>query len=104
MLPFPSPPPLGWKLIDTALSNLFRVQFRLGFLDPRELVKYTSLGEEVVNTPAHQALAKEAADQSLVLLKNDKATLPLKNGKSLVVEMNMESLRFRKKGPFRPAA
>merc|ERR1719201_308864 len=28
----------------------------------------------------------------------------LKNGKSLVVEMNMESLRFRKKGPFRPAA
>merc|ERR1719252_204886 len=26
----------------------------------------------------------------------------LKNGKSLVVEMNMESLRFRKKGPFRP--
>lgn len=38
-------------------------------------------GQEVVNTPAHQQLAKEAADQSLVLLKNDKSTLPLKGGR-----------------------
>jgi beta-glucosidase-like glycosyl hydrolase len=77
------------KLITTALSNLFRVQIRLGFLDPREMVPWAGYGPEVVNTPANQALAKEAADQSLVLLKNAKvgksmlSTLPFKNGKTM---------------------
>ena len=33
--------------------------------------------ESVVNTPASQALAKKACDDSLVLLKNDAHTLPL---------------------------
>jgi len=68
------------KLTDGALKNLFRVQMRLGFFDPTDKNPYASLGDEVVNTPAHQALAKEAADQSLVLLKNEGGTLPLKAG------------------------
>jgi len=58
-------------LVDTALLHLFAVQFRLGFADPDSMVPFAQLGREVVNTPAHQALAKEAADQSIVLLKND---------------------------------
>jgi hypothetical protein len=65
------------KLLDTALGRLFRVQMRLGFFDSPSLNKYAKWGPEKVDTPAHRALAKEAADQSLVLLKNEKAELPL---------------------------
>jgi len=65
-------------LVDTALENLFAVQFRLGFGDADKTVPWASYNRSVVNTPAHQALAKEAADQSLVLLKNDAKALPWK--------------------------
>jgi hypothetical protein len=60
--------------VDTALLHLFSVQFRLGFADPDSMVPFAQIGQEVVNTPAHQQLAKEAADQSIVLLKNDKGS------------------------------
>ena len=66
-------------LADTALKNLFMVQFRLGFADPvDEQPDWIHYNMSVVDTPAHRQLAKEAADQSLVLLKNDDNTLPLK--------------------------
>ena len=70
-------------LADAALVHLFTTQFRLGFADPAKDVPYAGLGQEVVNTAAHQALAREAADQSLVLLQNEpplskkRTTLPL---------------------------
>jgi len=60
-------------LADRALRNLFTVQFRLGFGTPDTVVPFAQLGQEVVNTPAHQALALSAAQQSLVLLKNEGA-------------------------------
>jgi len=65
-------------LADTALKNLFMVQFRLGFADPVDVQPdWAKYDGSVVNTAAHQTLAKEAADQSLVLLKNSLATLPI---------------------------
>ena len=64
-------------LVQTALERLFTVQFRLGIADPVAKVPWARYGAEVVNTQAHQALAKEAADQSIVLLKNDNKTLLL---------------------------
>uniref|UniRef100_A0A7S3APJ0 Fibronectin type III-like domain-containing protein n=1 Tax=Haptolina ericina TaxID=156174 RepID=A0A7S3APJ0_9EUKA len=64
------------SLAEIALKNLFRVQLRLGFADPPELVPFGTADSSVVDTAAHRALAKEAADQSLVLLKNDQKTLP----------------------------
>jgi beta-glucosidase-like glycosyl hydrolase len=67
-------------LIDTALSRLFRVQFRLGYFDPPERVPWSSLSAQDVNTPAHKALAYEAAAQSLVLLENKGGVLPLAQG------------------------
>ena len=69
------------QLVDTALSRLFRTQMRLGFFDPLELNPFGQLGNEVVNTPAHQQLAKEASDQSLVLLKNKGHVLPLSSSR-----------------------
>jgi hypothetical protein len=62
-----------------ALSAAFvaRGVQRLGFADPPESVPFGLVNSSVVDTPAHRALAKEAADQSLVLLKNTEHTLPL---------------------------
>ncbi len=65
--------------IDGALRRLFRAQMHLGVFDPPDRVPYTRLSyESVVDSPAHQALALEAARESIVLLKNDRGTLPLK--------------------------
>ena len=63
---------------DVALKHLFAVQFRLGFADPATKVPWATWDESHVNTPAAQQLAKEAADQSIVLLKNSPGALPLK--------------------------
>jgi beta-glucosidase-like glycosyl hydrolase len=76
----PAVRPLLTAAVGVCFSNhLFMVQFRLGFADPPSMVPWSKLGEEVVNTPEHQALAKYAADSSIVLLKNDAKTLPLKH-------------------------
>lgn len=63
--------------VDTALSHLFRVQFRLGMFDAEEGQIYTKYGLERLNTPEHQELALEAARQGIVLLKNQGPVLPL---------------------------
>ena len=70
-------------LVQTALERLFTIQLRLGIADPVAKVPWAHYGAEVVNTPAHQALAKEAADQSIVLLKNTNKTLPLERKKAM---------------------
>ena len=66
--------------VDTALTNLFVTQLRLGMYDKaseQPYLKYTF--QDDVNTPAHQELALEAARQGMVLLKNDGNTLPFSN-------------------------
>lgn len=59
--------------IDTAVRRQLSVRFRLGEFDPRE-DPYADTGE--FDTPAHRALALEAAEQAIVLLGND-GVLPL---------------------------
>lgn len=65
---------------ETAAKNLFRVQMRLGMFDPDEMQPYRQLRAESVDTPAHRALALEAARQGMVLVKNLNQTLPLTQG------------------------
>lgn len=65
------------KNIDSALAALLRTQFKLGFYDDRRQGPYSKLGAKHVNSPEHIALARKAAQQSMVLLKNDKGLLPL---------------------------
>ena len=65
--------------LDRALRRLFRAQMRLGVFDPPERVPWSGLTyESVVNSPAHQVLALEAAREAIVLLKNEGPTLPLR--------------------------
>lgn len=72
---------VGEQDLDQALRRLLRAQFRLGFYDPPARVPWSGHDRDaIVNSPAHRALALEAARKSIVLLKNDRATLPLARG------------------------
>ncbi|NXD11464.1 XYL2 arabinofuranosidase, partial [Nothocercus nigrocapillus] len=51
---------------------------RLGEFDPPAMNPYSALGLGDVQSPAHRALALEAAIKSFVLLKNERDTLPLR--------------------------
>jgi beta-glucosidase len=66
----------NWQIeeqaVDEAVRRLLRTIARSGKLgDP------ASLPPGAVNTPEHQALARELAEASIVLLRNDHDTLPL---------------------------
>ncbi|MFI6337328.1 glycoside hydrolase family 3 C-terminal domain-containing protein [Streptomyces sp. NPDC050535] len=67
--------------IDAAVRRQLAVRFRLGEFDPG-LDPYA--GASAFDTPAHRALAQEAAEQAVVLLKND-GLLPLAPGAGLAV-------------------
>ncbi len=71
--------------LDRALVRLFTARYRLGELDPQRPDPYAHLGAADIDSPAHQALALKAAQESLVLLKNDAGVLPLKPGTRLAV-------------------
>jgi len=68
------------KLSETVLNDrvrdVLRVKFELGLFD-RPPVADPAQSDAVVHCAAHAEVAKEAARQSLVLLKNSKDTLPL---------------------------
>lgn len=59
--------------IDDAVRNILRLKFRLGLFDH----PYVVTEQTVKYAPEHLAKAKEAAEQSVILLKNDNAILPL---------------------------
>ncbi|MFF3988240.1 glycoside hydrolase family 3 C-terminal domain-containing protein [Streptomyces sp. NPDC001797] len=62
------------KDIDTAVRRHLSLRFRLGEFDPHD---DPHAGTAEFDTPAHRALAQEAAEQAVVLLKNDGDLLPL---------------------------
>ena len=62
--------------MDAAVARVLRIKFELGlfenpYTDEAEVSKWN-------NNPAHKLLAREAAQKSMVLLKNDHNVLPLK--------------------------
>jgi beta-glucosidase len=63
--------------IDVALTRLFTARIKLGMFDPPELVPYSKIDEKLLDSAGHRAMARNLANESMVLLKND-GVLPLK--------------------------
>lgn len=64
--------------IDRAVTRLFTARFRLGMFDPPGRVPFSKIGMDQVESPAHRKVALEAAEKSIVLLKNENGILPLR--------------------------
>ena len=62
--------------IDVALKRLMLTRFQLGMFDPPERVKWAQIPYSINESPAHDQLARKAAQESIVLLKNT-GVLPL---------------------------
>ncbi len=65
------------KEVDEKLTVLLKTRFKLGLFDPKGSNPYDNISVDVVNSDKHRALAREAAQKSIVLLKNN-GVLPLK--------------------------
>ena len=63
--------------IDRADTDILSIRLRLGDFDPPGSNPYASITPAVIDSPAHQALARQAADEQMVLLRNQNNTLPL---------------------------
>ncbi len=63
--------------IDTALGRLLATRIKLGLFDPADSVRWTKIPESVIDSPENRALARRAAAESFVLLKNKDNLLPL---------------------------
>ena len=64
--------------IDTSVERLFLARFKLGLFDSPERVRWARIPYNVLDQPAHRELARQAARESMVLLKNAGGVLPLR--------------------------
>ena len=62
--------------LDAALRRILRGRIELGTLDPEEDSPWAYLGASDISSPEHTALARKAAREAMVLLKNN-GILPL---------------------------
>jgi len=68
-------------VVNQALTRVLRVAFRLGAFDPPEMVPFSKIGPQVIESQPHRELALKTALESIVLLRNNKSFLPLDKGK-----------------------
>jgi len=68
--------------LDEALARKFRITIKLGLLDPPDQVRYAAFhdGTPPWHGEANRAVSRQAALESIVLLKNQAGALPLRAG------------------------
>jgi beta-glucosidase len=72
------------KDINVSLGRVLKARFQLGMFDPDMKHPYTQIPISVVGSKPHLDLSLQAAEKSLVLLKNN-GILPLKKGKKVAL-------------------
>jgi beta-glucosidase len=65
------------KDLDVAVKRLFTARFKLGMFDSDEEVPYAQIPFSVNTSKENAAIALEAAQKSIILLKNEQGILPL---------------------------
>ncbi len=65
------------KELDISVNRLMLALFKLGMFDDNSMVSYSKIPFSENNTPEHDALAKQTALESMVLLQNKSKLLPL---------------------------
>ncbi len=78
------------KDIDVAVRRLMTARFKLGMFDPDEVVPFAQIPFSVNTSDEHANLALEAAQKSIVLLKNE--SLPGQKSKILPLSKNIKKL------------
>lgn len=68
--------------LDRAIRNIFHVRFKLGQFDPTENNPYAVIPDSALMCSEHSKLSHQAAQESIVLLKNEGKLLPLSKDKT----------------------
>ena len=84
------------KQVDEAVRNILRLKFKLGLFEHPYVDLNTS--SSAFYAPQHLAVAKQAAVESVVLLKNDNNALPLKGIKNILVTGPMADAAYDQLG------
>lgn len=79
--------------IDSAVARVLRQKFRLGLFEQPYVVPDSAAA--LAASPAARALAREAARESVVLLRNERQTLPLKEGVRSVALIGLDATEAR---------
>jgi beta-glucosidase len=72
--------------LDEAVTRILRVKLRSGVFEAGKPSSRPFAGQfDALGSPAHRAVARQAVQKSLVLLKNEHGALPLRQGESILV-------------------
>lgn len=72
--------------LDEAVARILRVKLRAGLFESgRPSLRPFAGDYSKIGSPEHRAIARQAVQESLVLLKNEGAALPLKAGRKLLI-------------------
>jgi beta-glucosidase len=79
------------KRIDDAVTRVLRAKFQLGLFES----PYVDENASALTSNNHKALARKAAQESIVLLKNSSSTLPLKRSLKTIAVFGEDAVEAR---------